>query len=165
MPTHIILHVGTNDVPTKKAPDQIAENIVNLVIKLKRNCEVSGITARNNQYQKKAAYVNRELKEKCREKKLKFLHYGNTITVRNLNASKLHINKRGTQVLANVFAAEAISNITNWKFVSHSLASDNRNNRNASDYDENNAKFKVRAISASKLNPIRKHNINRFPEK
>lgn len=25
--THIILHLGTNDVPTEKDPDQIAENI------------------------------------------------------------------------------------------------------------------------------------------
>ena len=52
------------------------------------------------------------LKEKCREKKLQFLDHGNTITVRHLNASKLHLNKRGTQILSNVFA-EAISNITN----------------------------------------------------
>ena len=41
IPNHIILHVGTNDVPTKKAPEQIAENIVNLAIRLKRNCYVS----------------------------------------------------------------------------------------------------------------------------
>ena len=40
IPTHIILHVGTNDVPTKKAPEQRAENIVNFAIKLKRNCDV-----------------------------------------------------------------------------------------------------------------------------
>ena len=114
MPTHIILHVGMNDVPTKKAPEQIAENIVNLAIKLKRNCDVSisSITARNDQYQRKSADVNRVLKEKCREKKLQFLDHGNTITVRHLNASKLHLNKRGTQILSNVFA-EAISNITN----------------------------------------------------
>ena len=114
MPTHIILHVGTNDVPTKKAPEQIAENIDNLAIKLKRNCDfsISSITARNDQYQRKAADVNRVLKEKCREKKLQFLDHGNTITVRHLNASKLHLNKRGTQILSNVFA-EAISNITN----------------------------------------------------
>ena len=38
IPAHIILHVGMNDVPTKKAPEQIAENIVNLAIKLKRKC-------------------------------------------------------------------------------------------------------------------------------
>ena len=67
---------------------------------------------RNDQYQKKAADVNKELKEKCRKKKLQFLDHGNTTTVRNLNASKLHLNKRGTKVLSNVFA-EAISNITN----------------------------------------------------
>ena len=74
MPTHIILHVGTNDVPTKKAPKQIAENIANLAVKLKRNCDVSisSITARNDQYQKKTADVNRVLKEKCQEKKRSF---------------------------------------------------------------------------------------------
>ena len=75
MPTHIILHVGKNDVPTKKAPEQIAEKILNLAIKLKRNCDVSisGITARNDQYQKKAVDVNRELQGKCREKKIAVL--------------------------------------------------------------------------------------------
>ena len=101
------------------------------------------------------------LKEKCREKKLQFLDHGNTITVRHLNASKLHLNKRGTQILSNVFA-EAISNITNWQFVLHSLASDNRKNRNTDDYDENKAKFKVGAINASNVNAIRKPNINRL---
>ena len=120
MPTHIILHVGTNDVPTKKAPKQIAENIANLAVKLKRNCDVSisSITARNDQYQKKTADVNWVLKVKCWEKKLQFLDHGNTITARHLNASKLHLNKRGTQMLSNVFA-EAISNITNWQFALH----------------------------------------------
>ena len=61
MPTHIILHVETND-----ALDQIVGNIVNLAIKLKKNRDVSmpGITARNNQYSKKAADVNWELKER-----------------------------------------------------------------------------------------------------
>ena len=57
---------GKNDVPTKKAPEQIAENIVNLTVKLKRNCDVSisSIRIRNDQNQKKAADTNRELKEK-----------------------------------------------------------------------------------------------------
>ena len=78
----------------------------NIAIKLKRNCDVSisGITARNDQCQKKVADINRELKEKCREKKLQFLEHGNTIRVRQLNASNFHLNKRGTQVLSNVFA-------------------------------------------------------------
>ena len=51
MSTHTILHVGTNGVHIKKAPEQISKNIVNLAIKLKRNCDISilGITANNNQ--------------------------------------------------------------------------------------------------------------------
>ena len=70
MPTHIILHVWKNDVPTENALEKIAENIVNLAIKLKSNCgvSISGITARNDQYQKKVADINRQLKEKCRKK-------------------------------------------------------------------------------------------------
>ena len=163
MPTHMILHAGTNDVTTKEAPEQIVENIVNLAFKLKRNCDVSisGITAMNDQYQKKAADVNRELKENCHEKNLQFLDHGNTITLRHLNASKLHLNKRGTQVLSNVFA-EAICNITNCQFLSHSLASDHRKNRNTNDYNESKAKSKVGAISASNLNAVRKRKINRL---
>ena len=53
-------------------------------------------------------------------------------------------------MLSNVFA-EAISNIANWQFVLHNLDSDNRKNQNTNDYDENKAKFKVGAISASNL--------------
>ena len=56
--------------------------------------------------------------------------------------------------------AEAISNITNWQFTLHSLAIYNRKNRNTNDYDENKAKFKVGAISASNLNSVRECNIN-----
>lgn len=146
-----------DDVPTKKNPEQIVENIVNLTIKLKRSCNVSisGITAKTDQYQSKAADINQKLKEKCREKNLQFLNHGNTIMEWHLNASKLHINKKGTQVLSNGFA-KAISNIINRQFVLHSLDSDNKNNRNTNDYDENNAKLRVGIISASNLEAIRK---------
>ena len=67
--------------PPKKNPEQIVENIVNLTIKLKRSCNVSisGITAKTDQYQSKAADINQKLKEKCREKNLQFLNHGNTI--------------------------------------------------------------------------------------
>ena len=70
IPTHIILHVGLNDVSIKKDPDQIAENIVNLAVKLKRNFDVSilDMTARNVQHQSKAADLNWKFKEKRREK-------------------------------------------------------------------------------------------------
>ena len=61
----------------------------------------SAIKARNDQYQKNAADVNRESKEKRHEKKLQFLDHGSTITIRHLDASLLHLYKRGTQILSN----------------------------------------------------------------
>ena len=113
-PSHVILHVRTNDVTTKQDPQQIAKSIINLVVKIKKNCDVSisSITARNDKYLRKVAHVNKYLKDKRREKKLHFIKHGNPIKVGHLNASKLHLNKRGTQVLSNQFA-EAISNIIN----------------------------------------------------
>ena len=58
---HVIFDAGRNDVP----------------IKLKRNSDISisSITTRNYQYQRKAADLNRKLKEKCREKRIGILRY------------------------------------------------------------------------------------------
>ena len=66
----------------------------------------------NDKYLRKAADVNRSLKDRCREKNFHFINHGNAITVRHLNASKLYLNKGGPQVLCNQFA-DAISNIKN----------------------------------------------------
>ena len=113
-PSHVKLHVGKNDVTTKQDPQQIAESIINLAVKIKRYCDalIASITARNDKYLRKETNVNKNLKDRCSEKKFHFINHGNAITVRHLNASKLHLNKRGTQVLSNQFA-EAISNIIN----------------------------------------------------
>ena len=99
---------------TKQDPQQIAKSIINLANKIKRNCDVSisSITGRNDKYLRKATDVNRNLKDGRREKNFHFINHGNAITLRHLNTSKLHLNKRGTQVLSNQFA-EAIFNITN----------------------------------------------------
>ena len=109
--------MSVQEVTTKQDPQQIAESIIKLKVKIKKNCDVSisiylYITDRNDKYLRKIADVNRNLKSRCREKKFHFKNHGNSITVRYLNASILHLNKRGTQVLTNQFA-EAISNIIN----------------------------------------------------
>ena len=165
-PSHVILRVGTNEVTTKQDSQQIAESIVKLTVKIKKNCDVSisistylYITDRNDKYLRKIADVNRNLKSRCREKKFHFKNHGNSITVRYLNASILHLNKRGTQVLTNQFA-EAISNIINWQSV-FSLA--NNDSINSTHYtDENKAKFKGKQISGSNLKTICKGNTNKL---
>ena len=57
---------------TKEDPQQTAKSIINLLVQIKRNCDVSisSITVRNDRYLWEAADVNRNLKDRCREKKI-----------------------------------------------------------------------------------------------
>ena len=68
--SHVILYVGTNDVTTKQDPQQTAEGIINLAVKIKRICHISisSITTRNDKYLRKAIDINRNLKDRYREK-------------------------------------------------------------------------------------------------
>ena len=99
---------------TKQDPQQIAESIIILAENIKKNCAVSisSSASRYDKYLRNAADINKYLKDRCYEKNLNYINRGNAITVRHLNASKTHLNKRGTQVLSNQFA-KAISNIIN----------------------------------------------------
>ena len=81
-PDHIILHVGTNNLPTRKNTDEIAKSIVQLASALKtKSCDVSisSITARSDQYRKKSIKVNKELKNLCLENNLYLIDHGSTI--------------------------------------------------------------------------------------
>ena len=107
---HIILHVGMNDLPTRKNLDETAKSIVQLAPALKtKSCDVfiSSITARSDQYRKNAIEVNKKL---CLEINLYLIDHGNIINTRHVNGSKLHLNKKGIRVLFSNFK-EAISNI------------------------------------------------------
>ena len=70
---------------------------------------VSNITVRNDQHRKKVVEVNIVLKQLCKEKKLYYINHEKKITVKHLNGSKLHLNKKGTSILSNTFV-ESISN-------------------------------------------------------
>ena len=69
----------------------------------------SNLTTRKDQYRKKALEVNQDLRVLCRQKNINIIDYGNTITVRHLNGSKLHLNLKGNKVLTEKFT-EAVSN-------------------------------------------------------
>ena len=72
VPTGIV-PAWTIDVPSKKMLTKLLATFVNLAIRLKRNFDVSisGITAKNDLYQKKAADVNGKLKEKSSQNSYK----------------------------------------------------------------------------------------------
>ena len=64
---------------------------------------------RNDQHRNKVAEVNIVLKKLCKEKNLCCINHDKKITVKHLNGSKLHLNKKGTSILSNTFV-ESISN-------------------------------------------------------
>ena len=59
---------------------------------------VSNLTTRNYQYRKKALEVNQHLKGLCHEKNISIIDHGNTITIRHLNGSRLHLNLKGNKI-------------------------------------------------------------------
>ena len=64
-PDHILIHVGTNNLPTRWQPGVIAEDIIQLALKPKTNsCAIlaSNNVSRNDQYRNKASAVNGKLK-------------------------------------------------------------------------------------------------------
>ena len=60
-PDHIIFHVGTNNVPSEKTPQVIAQSIVDLAKTIANDnlqVTVSSIVSRNDQWIKKVYEVN-----------------------------------------------------------------------------------------------------------
>ena len=112
-PYHRVIQVGTNDLPSHKVSAKITSDIMDLVLKLESDaCQVSvsNVTTRNDQHREKALEVNQHLKVLCREKNINVIDNGNTITVRHLNGSKLHLNLKDKKILTEKFT-EAASTI------------------------------------------------------
>ena len=102
-PDTILLHHGTNDLRNEESAEKIASNIINvdLSTKNKKNTVyVSGLTVKNDKYERKKKEVSVTLKKKCNDKKLCFIDNGN-INPRMLNKSGLNINEYGTTQLVN----------------------------------------------------------------
>ena len=112
---HVLIHVGNNDLPTRRQPDFIAEDIIQLALNSKTNsCDVliSNIV------------VNHKLNDLCKEQSLHHVQHSNSINTRHLNGSKLHLDTRGTKILFTSFV-KAISNILLSQSITHSLHDSN----------------------------------------
>lgn len=70
-PDLVIIHCGSNDLRSQKTPDIIADDIIKLASKSKTNTNdvvISGIIARNDEYNVKGKQVNEHLTAKCDER-------------------------------------------------------------------------------------------------
>ena len=65
-PEYVILHVGTNELNSELTPERIAKSIIDVCKNIQtshRSVSISGIVPRNDNFNKKATQVNRELSQ------------------------------------------------------------------------------------------------------
>ena len=104
-PSHVILHVGTNEIGTKKTARKIAQDIIDVcdLMKTQENAiSVSGLLYRRNENENtKVDEVNDFLRSLCEENGYYFLDNSN-IPPRFLR-DFVHVAKPGNDVLFNNF--------------------------------------------------------------
>ena len=107
-PDLVILHCGTNSLRGPDNEEKIAMDIVNLANSIKtdtNNILVSSIVARRDQLQEKAEKVNEFLCIKCRQCNLPFMKHNNLRSEIHLKPKGQHLNKEGSALLSDNFAA------------------------------------------------------------
>lgn len=102
-PKHVILHVGTNDLPSGKATE-IIKGIKSLSCLIQKSCPeakvtVSSLIVRNDDKATKVTELNALLEAYCTKTQINFLDNRN-IGLEGLNGSGVHLNKKGNSVLA-----------------------------------------------------------------
>ena len=81
----VIIHAGTNVLSSDSTPTEIATNIIDLAVDVKKNlnrsCDImiSSIIPRRDQLQQKAFNVNKELKDWCASKNIRYIENCNYI--------------------------------------------------------------------------------------
>ena len=115
-PDHIILHVGTNDLQSNATPSEIAEKTTSLVSEMKSNkCEVSisAIIIRTDKpdLNEKGTEVNNALEEMCEEKNIFLIDHSKKLKASHLSSSRLHLNRKGDQILGNIFTQHILKTL------------------------------------------------------
>ena len=99
LPSHIIVHAGTNDLPVDM-PNNCIKNIKNLALSIKANftgsrISLSSITARYDLYGlDQAITVNEQIQKFCTKNDFDYIN-NNNVDRTCLNGSSLHLNAKG----------------------------------------------------------------------
>ena len=107
-PNLIAIHVGTNDLRSTNSPNDIAQEIVELGMKLKsdeNDIMISGIVARKDDklIEDKRRKVNELLKIKTSELGIGFIEHNEIKPQLHCNYGGLHLNFEGTYILGSNF--------------------------------------------------------------
>jgi hypothetical protein len=114
-PKHIIIHTGTNDLKTK-TPADIVRDMASLgKLAKQHNSEMdvslSEVIVRNDKSSLNNKYreVNKLMSDLCEQENWGLIE-NNNINNAQLNSYGLHLNKRGSSVLANNFKIHIVNN-------------------------------------------------------
>ena len=105
-PNQIIFHVVTDEIPSDKDPRNIAKSIVDLAMSAKSpacDASISNIITRIHKHQHKAQEVNNHLQDMCTNKNINLIDHSKNIKHQHLNKSKLHLTKKGTNILSTTY--------------------------------------------------------------
>ena len=105
-PNQMIIHCGTNNLPSNEEPKTIADNIINLAKKPKSHghkAAISGIIPRRDRHNQKAKQVNDILKQSCVGENILFISHHGINPSLHLNGLGLHLNDKRFSHLANNF--------------------------------------------------------------
>ena len=103
-PDFLILHSGTNDLKHNDDSEDIAKNIIDLAVEISNThtettVAISGLLPRNDRFKLQASNVNKHLKQMCSGRNIGFIDNSNLDPQAHLNRSRLHPNKKGTEIL------------------------------------------------------------------
>ena len=103
-PSHIILHVGTNDLDQGSLCNEVAEKIINLgrnIVNKGTTCTVSMLTTRSDGLNPMVRKVNNILEKLIKsETNIDIIDNDNIRSEYHLNSSGLHLNRKGDAALA-----------------------------------------------------------------
>ena len=105
-PDLAILHVGTNSLRGGNTEGKIADDILSLASRMKKETNeiiVSSIIARRDQYKEKAEKVNDFLQIKCSQVNMPFIRHNNIRGEIHLKPKGLHLNYKGSSLLSDNF--------------------------------------------------------------
>ena len=182
-PEHVVLHVGTNDLPSVKPVDSISGSITTLaqeVIPEKRSVSISSIIPRNDKWDNKVFEVNSCFQKLCDDAKIDYIDSSiNKNRQRHLSNSNLNLNTKGSGKLLQNFVTFIKKTFSTSNDVTRSqpksgqssfrLSSSKGNNNlrnNSLSYNLNRSNDHVDVDSNSyfgdQLSSLRKKNLNRL---
>ena len=112
-PEQVVLHGGTNDLVSDRAPDLILKSIVDVACSMKNeNHDVTAynIITRADHFKERANEVNDYLSKLCMERNIYLIDHSKTLETQHLNGSKLHLSRKGAPILQNTLC-KFLSNI------------------------------------------------------